>query len=342
MILRALFKRTPVVLVSPIVEPGEAPVEHGEATVESAPVAAAEPTPTPLSIPPIECGPEPEPASGRDPAAQPVPEPQDVPTAEAASALETSPPVSPPAIEPNAAARAAWRGRLDSGSALTHAGIPHPALSQKYREELAYWVGQKHGESQRLFGGPFWDIFRGWQIGRMNDLAHSLGLADLDSLRSWASERTAVEIGPGPFPSAAMLPWRRAIAVDALADGYVQEDLVPPDAAHVMFLASSAEHVPLPSGVADVLIAENCLDHVDDPDAVLAECRRLLKPDGMLWLLVDLMDFSDCMHPSPFNEHTLRGALARHGFAAVRERINVENKSHPKAYAEFRALLKVA
>lgn len=324
MILRELFKRTPVVLASPIVEPGDPPAD-------AASVIAADPV----------CNPVPDSAS--TPAALPPAEPARVPAGEIAPACEPAPPNSlATTIEPNAAARAAWRGNLHSGSAITHAGIPHPALSQKYREELSYWVGQKHGESQRLFGGPFWDIFRGWQIGRMHDLAHSLGLADLDALRTWASERTAVEIGPGPFPSAAMLPWRRAIAVDALADGYVQEDLVPPDAAHVMFLASSAEQVPLPSGVADVLIAENCLDHVDDPDAVLAECRRLLKPDGMLWLLVDLMDFSDCMHPSPFNEHTLRGALARHGFAAVRERINLENKSHPKAYAEFRALLKVA
>lgn len=242
--------------------------------------------------------------------------------------------------EPNGAAHGVWRGRLHDGGAVDHAGRRHAALSQKYREELSYWVAQLRGESQRMFGGPFWDIFRGWQHGRIEELVRALGLTDTAALREWASTRTAVEFGPGPFPSVAMLPWKRAVAVDALADGYVQEGVVPPDAGHVMFIASSAESVPLPSGMADVVIAENCLDHVDDPGAVLAECRRLLRPDGMLWLLVDLMDFSDCMHPSPFNEESLRAVLARHGFVAEHERINTHNKSHPKAYAEYRALLR--
>ncbi|MGE3109951.1 MAG: class I SAM-dependent methyltransferase [Phycisphaerales bacterium] len=242
----------------------------------------------------------------------------------------------------SAAARGVWRGSLRDGFALDAAARVHSALSQKYREELSYWVAQQHGESQRMFGGPFWDIFRGWQLDRVSELARSLSLQNAPALAEWSRTRTAVEIGPGPFPSISLLPWRRAVAVDALADGYCTEGLIPPDAAHVTFLSASAESIPLPSAIADVFVAENCLDHVDDPDAVLAEARRLLRPDGLLWLLVDLMDFSDCMHPSPFSEPRLRQSLARHGFTVASERLTTDHTSHPKAYGEYRALLRKA
>ena len=40
--------------------------------------------------------------------------------------------------------------------------------------------------------------------------------------------------------------------------------------------------VPLADGCADVVVAGEILEHVDDDGAVLAECARLLRPGGTL------------------------------------------------------------
>jgi ubiquinone/menaquinone biosynthesis C-methylase UbiE len=127
--------------------------------------------------------------------------------------------------------------------------------------------------------------------------------------------------------------------VDPIAKGYVEEGLVPPAAEHITYLESPGERIPLPAGSADLVIIENALDHVGDPVAVLAEIRRLLAPQGMLWLLVDLSNYSDSMHPHPFNEERLRALLAGAHFEAVTERVS-DHKSHPKAYGEYRGLLR--
>ncbi len=232
-----------------------------------------------------------------------------------------------------------WRGTLAEGAAIGPSLPTILGLGEKYRQELAFWVSLVHGECQRVFGGDFATVYGTWQRARMAELGKFLGLAGEAELHAWTRGKTAVELGPGPFPSICVVPWRRAIAVDPIADGYVAEKLLPPEAQSVVFLASTGERVPLPSGVADIVVIENALDHVDDPRAVLQEIRRLLRPDGLLWLLVDLMNYRDAMHPNPFTEHTIRQMLSETGFAVVRDRVG-DHKSHPEAYGEYRGLLR--
>ena len=47
-------------------------------------------------------------------------------------------------------------------------------------------------------------------------------------------------------------------------------------------LCARAEHLPFPADVMDGLLLECSLSVMDDPEAVLAECRRVLKPGGRL------------------------------------------------------------
>ena len=49
-------------------------------------------------------------------------------------------------------------------------------------------------------------------------------------------------------------------------------------------VGGSALEVPLADGCADVVLACEILEHVEDDVAVLAECARLLKPGGLLLL----------------------------------------------------------
>ncbi len=47
-----------------------------------------------------------------------------------------------------------------------------------------------------------------------------------------------------------------------------------------------AEHLPLRAGSVDVILCYEVIEHVADPDALLCECRRVLAPDGVLFLTV--------------------------------------------------------
>ncbi|MEX2217711.1 MAG: methyltransferase domain-containing protein [Phycisphaerales bacterium] len=213
----------------------------------------------------------------------------------------------------------------------------------KHREELAFWRWLIRTEAGRAsLHAPFEEAFGGWQRERLVELGAALGLGGAGdaALDAWCAERSVVEIGAGPYPAVAAAPrWKRAVAVDPIARAYVEEGLVPAAAGHVTYIESPGERVPLPAGFADLVIIENALDHVSDPGAVLAEIRRLLGAGGLLWLLVDLSNYSDHMHPHPFNEERVRGLLAAAGFEAVSERVS-DHKSHPKAYGEYRGLLR--
>lgn len=52
----------------------------------------------------------------------------------------------------------------------------------------------------------------------------------------------------------------------------------------VLAVRASVYAVPLVDGCADVVVAGEVLEHVDDEVAVLAECARLLRPGGLLVL----------------------------------------------------------
>jgi SAM-dependent methyltransferase len=63
---------------------------------------------------------------------------------------------------------------------------------------------------------------------------------------------------------------------------YIGVDIGPnPQADLVM---KPGERVPLEDGAADVVVSSQVLEHVVDVEGYLAECRRLLKPGGMLLL----------------------------------------------------------
>lgn len=213
--------------------------------------------------------------------------------------------------------------------------------AQKYEEELGFWRWLvKTPEGQKKLGGPFEQVFGRWQRQRLLELGERLGLATEAALDAWCEGQSVVEIGAGPYPAVAAAPaWRRAVAVDPLAKGYAREGLLPAGCAGVTYIDAPGEHVPLGSEFADLVIIENALDHVADPEAVVAECRRLLRPGGLLWLLVDLSEHRDHMHPHPFSESRVRGLLAGGGFEVMHDRVS-DHKSHPQAYGEYRGLLR--
>lgn len=51
---------------------------------------------------------------------------------------------------------------------------------------------------------------------------------------------------------------------------------------HIDYRVASGEHLPIPDGSLDCVVIVDVLEHVADPALVLDECRRVLKPGGLL------------------------------------------------------------
>ena len=58
------------------------------------------------------------------------------------------------------------------------------------------------------------------------------------------------------------------------------------DVANVRLICAGAERMPLPDATFDVVLGIDVIDHVADPPAVLREIERVLKPGGLVYLLV--------------------------------------------------------
>jgi ubiquinone/menaquinone biosynthesis C-methylase UbiE len=53
---------------------------------------------------------------------------------------------------------------------------------------------------------------------------------------------------------------------------------------HVPIAAAEGERLPYADGLFDAVVADSVIEHLDDPDAGLRECARVLKPGGRLLL----------------------------------------------------------
>jgi 2-polyprenyl-3-methyl-5-hydroxy-6-metoxy-1,4-benzoquinol methylase len=62
------------------------------------------------------------------------------------------------------------------------------------------------------------------------------------------------------------------------------------------FRTGHAERIPYGDGEFDLLVCEDVLEHVEDPAAVLAECRRVLRPGGLLIALFPSFRMLDAHH----------------------------------------------
>jgi len=155
---------------------------------------------------------------------------------------------------------------------------------------------------------------RRWQLAR-SQVRRVQAEAAIDD-PSFFEGRVVVEIGPGPlgFPDACRA--KVSIGVDPLAERYAQHGLLLPDSPAV-YISSDAERIPLLSASAAVVLARATLDYVDDPERVLRESRRILRPDGKLILLFDVDHVPNASQPNALTVEGVRAGLQ--GMTIVRE-----------------------
>lgn len=198
------------------------------------------------------------------------------------------------------------RERLRSGDA------------RKHDAEIRWWV--EHFDAAVRAGGWFpgdvgdfieddapaadyWDRRR--QIARA-EVVRVLREAAIED-RSFFDGKVVLDIGPGVlgFPDAC--PARVSFGVDPLAQRYRDHGLLIDSDA--IYLSQGAERIPIVSGTVDVVLARNSLDHVDDPAAVVAEARRLLRPGGTLILNFDVGTTPTATEPHVLTEEQVLGWL---------------------------------
>ena len=129
--------------------------------------------------------------------------------------------------------------------------------------------------------------------------------------------KVVVDIGPGPlgFPDAC--PARVSIGVDPLAERYAEHGLMLPGS-DAVYLNAGAEAIPLLSASADIVLARNSLDYVDDPERALAEIRRILRPGGLAILLFDVGSAPSAREPHTLGPERVRAGLG--DMTVIRER----------------------
>lgn len=70
---------------------------------------------------------------------------------------------------------------------------------------------------------------------------------------------------------------------------------------HVQFIRAPGDEIPLPDGSVDIVLFNHIYEHVPDVSAVMTEIRRVLKPDGVVYLgLGNRLGIMEPHHRLPF------------------------------------------
>lgn len=189
--------------------------------------------------------------------------------------------------------------------------------------EKGYWASQ----SERISRGQAEKLdWYGWRAERLRELLAETDAPSLDS-----EDICLAEIGSGPVGLLAFLPGAERVAVDPLASFFTSDDtLTEFRDARVRYLEGAGESLPLPDDAFDIVLMENCIDHVRDVDLVLSECRRILVPGGHLYLTVNARSpwgwvmhrvlsalRIDAGHPHTFTSRRLIRTLRSHSISPV-------------------------
>lgn len=156
----------------------------------------------------------------------------------------------------------------------------HERWRQAQEYEAGYWKEVAEEAARNSLGKL--DFYE-WRAGQLLQILQDAGLGGALDANS-----KIVEFGSGPVGLLGFLPGRMRVSVDPLNDFYSQNpELSEHRAPNVRYLSAPGEQVPLESAYWDLVVMENCIDHTRDPDAVLGEVRRLLRPNGILYMTVN-------------------------------------------------------
>lgn len=135
-----------------------------------------------------------------------------------------------------------------------------------------------------------------------------------------------IDIGAGvgflTLPFAARYPDARVHGCDIL-DGMIallREDAAARGLGNLVAMTMAPGAIDLPDGYADIIVMAQLHHELDDPDSLLAECKRLLRAGGTV-AIVDWKDEDNGKSPPPGRrvpEARIQAQLEQAGFGGVR------------------------
>ena len=218
--------------------------------------------------------------------------------------------------------------------------------AQQY--EQSYWEGIaaqiSHGAASQL------DWYR-WRADQLMLKLRNLGVDILE-----AGNAAVVEVGSGPIGVVPFLRAAERVAVDPLEPFYSRSSVLTTLRTDgVQYRAGLGDQLPCESGRYDLAIIENCIDHVQNPNAVLDELARVLKPQGILYLTVNCRSpwgylvhrvlsrmRLDPGHPHTFTPERASTFVENHGFRILKREVAsyVEQRRTDWGATEWRTRLK--
>jgi SAM-dependent methyltransferase len=108
----------------------------------------------------------------------------------------------------------------------------------------------------------------------------------LQQIRPVSQDARVLEVGSGAHGLIFFFGSSRGVGVDPLAAQY--RPLFAGWQGRAPTLAATGEALPFPSGVFDVVLCDNVIDHAERPAAIVAEIARVLAPGGLLYFSVNV------------------------------------------------------
>ncbi len=122
--------------------------------------------------------------------------------------------------------------------------------------------------------------------------------------------KIVADFGCGPRGS---LVWANSallrIGIDVLADNYADEFTDNIISHRMIYLKSTENVIPLPSGFVDIMFTLNAIDHVDNFSVMCNEIMRVLKPGGQFIGSFNLEEPASSCEPQQLNEIIIKENL---------------------------------
>lgn len=161
---------------------------------------------------------------------------------------------------------------------------------------------------------------------------------------SWCAGATVLELGCGPGPGLGWLARGARLVVGADLSPELLRAAKTHYGDRVAYLRLDAHRIPLASHSVDVAVMFEAIYYLDSPDVFLRDCRRVLRPGGVLLLCLVNKAWRE-FNPGAYTRHyyaprELADVLTSAGFSA--EVLGAFPTNDDSAIARARALVRRA
>jgi ubiquinone/menaquinone biosynthesis C-methylase UbiE len=161
----------------------------------------------------------------------------------------------------------------------------------KEKNELNYWKDRKLKE------------------GKLTNLHYEyFYTTHFDMMKSFYDNKIILDLGCGPRGS---LEWasnsKQKIGLDPLANSYID---LGTDRHTMEYINAPSERIPIDDNTCDAVFSFNSLDHVTNVEKTVMEIKRILKPNGIFLLLVEVNHPPTDCEPHELNQQQLIQAFS--------------------------------